>query len=34
MIGGYLGGDRALLDKGFDDLVGSCEEMRDAVPNA
>lgn len=34
MIAGFLGGDRELLDRGFEDLVGSCEEMRDAVPKA
>jgi len=34
MIAGYIAHDRALLDSGFEDLVGFCEEMRDAVPKA
>jgi len=32
MIAGYIDNDRRLLDDGFEDLVGLCEEMRDAVP--
>lgn len=34
MIAGYLGGDRALLDSGFEALIESTEVMRDAVPKA
>lgn len=34
MFSGYVAKDRALLDKGFEDLVGVIEEWRDAVPKA
>lgn len=32
MFCGYLDRDRALLDEGFENLVGVLEEWRDAVP--
>jgi len=32
MCAGFLGRDRELLDRGFEDLVTAIEEMRDAVP--
>jgi len=34
MFCGYLDKDRALLDEGFEDLVGIIEEWRDEVPKA
>jgi len=34
MYSGYLGSDRALLDEGFENLVGIIEVWRDSVPKA
>lgn len=34
MFHGYISRDRALLDEGFEDLVGVLEEWRDEIPKA